>query len=122
MKLFSNEFLVGKGGGDIYECCFLTYLEISELAEGRDPERIWDLWREIIAEKSEGTEPLNRFFGNTPEGRKKLVETLTRFGARFHLPSRKAFTVPPPSVDEAEETPPPEAPFDAIGTLFGDET
>jgi len=121
IRTLRGEFLQGKGSGDIYECLILTYLEVIESAEGRDPFTIWEAWQEVIAEESDGgTEPLNRFFGDSEEGRGKLVEVTDQFVSRFHLPSRRAFTVPTAAVDEAEE-PPPEEPYGAIGELFGEQ-
>jgi len=102
IQFLKKEFLAGTGGGDIFECLVLTYLEVAEVAAGRDPNLVWDGWMEVLSEA--GTEePLNRKLGDTKEGREKLVEALEKYTSRFSLPRRRAFTVPPSPVEEVEE-------------------
>ncbi len=122
MKTLREQYLAGKGSGDIFECCYLTYLEVSEVSQGRDSGLVWDGWLKVIEKESNGTEPLNRHFGDSPDGRKKLAKALQSFSAKFHLPRRRAFTAPPPSAVETEEKPSvePEASLDAFDLLFGD--
>lgn len=113
IRTLKRDFLAGTGSGDIFECLFLTYLEVAEVAAGRDPNLVWDGWAEVLAEA--GTkEPLNRKLGDGPEGRKELVGTLEKFTRRFSFPRRRAFTPPAKPVDQTEQSP--------IEALFGDRT
>lgn len=125
IETLTEEFLKGGGVPEIYECCVLTYLEVSVAARRFDPDKMWDDWLDILEAETGKREPLSRHLGNTPEGREKLVERLHQFRLKFSLPSPRAFSLAAVEVVDAEEepTPPeePEAPRDDLFDFFGGE-
>jgi hypothetical protein len=125
----TEQYLKGEGFGEIYECCVLTYLEVSVAARGFDPDKMWDGWLAILQERTGNVAPLARHLGDSPEGRAELVEALKQFRRRFALPRTRppGFSLPDSQVDvvESVEPQPPEdtgEPLDLFDFLNGDQS
>lgn len=108
-----DQFLKGDGDPTIFEVTYLTYLEVEQVAKGRNPQAVWKGWVELLSEglgDGEQFVPLSRKVGSDADGRKELARQLDLFAKRFHFPRRTTFTAPAPKA----ETP--------IEDLFGDTT
>lgn len=104
----------GACSGEIYECCYLTYLEIHEVSRGRSSDDVWNGWIEILEEKTGKKEPLNRSLDLSElEGRDKLIDQLDQFRLKLATPIGKQATVVPPEPKTTE-------PIDEFDLFFGD--
>lgn len=85
-----SEYLASENvNGDIFECSYLTYLEMSEVVKGRSGGAVWQGWVAILAVEGTGAAtPLNRIFGLTSEGRQRLVSRLRSYAQSFDIPTR----------------------------------
>lgn len=117
IQSLTDEFRTsGTCSGEIFECCYLTYLEVHEVSRGRPPQDVWDGWIEVLVTETGKKEPLNRSFNlHEQEGREKLIEQLEQYRLKLATPiARKTSVAPAEKETETTEE------IDAFELFFGE--